>query len=278
MLLPRGSFHKHFVPDCGRKLVFYTPITSMPSSALPVSLKDAVQAPPASALLEGQQAASETERVYNQIFDAVMDRRLLPGAKLTESALCKIFNCSRATVRAALAELAHDHIVTQEPNRGAFVARPGPKETRDVFSMRQALECLVLQQLLQLPDLHAKLNPLYDMVQHERQAFQSGDRISWLRLSNAFHVRLASVLGNNVLTQMMHSLCARSTLIIAQHDQHQETTCSYTEHQHILDGLVAGDLQMVLHAMQHHLADCLTRIEQSDGRVTSPWSAFSVRL
>jgi DNA-binding GntR family transcriptional regulator len=248
------------------------------STSLLLDPPPVIQAPPASSLLEGQQGGSDTERVYNQIFDAVMDRRLLPGAKLTESALCKIANCSRATVRAALAELAHDHIVTIEPNRGAFVARPGPKETRDVFTMRQALECLVLQQLLQLPDLAQRLEPLYDMVAQEQTAFLSGDRISWLRLSNAFHVRLASVLGNDVLTELMHGLCARTTIIIAQHAQPQENTCSYTEHQHILDGLLRGDYQGVAKAMQHHLADCLTRLEQSDGQNANPWSAFSVKL
>src|SRR3546814_8749963 len=73
-----------------------------------------------------------------------MDRRLLPGAKLTEATLCAVFACSRATVRTALSQLAHDKIVVIEPNRGAFVWQPSAKETRDVFEMRQALESMTL--------------------------------------------------------------------------------------------------------------------------------------
>src|SRR3546814_15922538 len=93
-----------------------------------------------------------------------MDRRLLPGAKLTEATLCAVFACSRATVRTALSQLAHDKIVVIEPNRGAFVWQPSAKETRDVFEMRQALESMTLDMLLALPDLKTRLGPLYDMV------------------------------------------------------------------------------------------------------------------
>jgi DNA-binding GntR family transcriptional regulator len=244
--------------------------------AVVVSIEPA-QAPPASSLLEGRQASSDVERVYNQIFDAIMDRRLLPGAKLTEAALCKIFACSRATVRAALSQLAHDHIVTQEPNRGAFVARPGPRETRDVFDMRLALECLVIDQLLALPDLEQRLQPLHSMVDQERSAFQNADRTSWLRLSNAFHVRLASLLGNQVLTELMHGLCARTTVIISQHQQPQETTCSYGEHAQILHALEQRRRDDVIHAMRHHLTDCLSRVQAGEAS-PDPWSAFGVRL
>lgn len=48
-------------------------------------------APSASSLLEGAKPDSDIGRVYSEIFDAVMDRRLLPGAKLTETTLCDIF-------------------------------------------------------------------------------------------------------------------------------------------------------------------------------------------
>ncbi|WJJ93858.1 GntR family transcriptional regulator [Neopusillimonas aromaticivorans] len=85
-------------------------------------------APSASSLLGSSGHVSEVDRVYAEIFDAVMDRRLLPGAKLTESTLCEIFNCSRATVRSALAQLGHDKIVVLEPNRGPMSGSQGQKK------------------------------------------------------------------------------------------------------------------------------------------------------
>src|SRR5690606_8501081 len=113
-------------PDCRQfmlTILFYVSI--IVNSGLPISINGVIMlcldqpvqcnsdiaAPKASSLLEGWQGGGEVDRVYADIFDAVMDRRLLPGAKLTELALCEIFSCSRATVRAALAQLAHDKIV-----------------------------------------------------------------------------------------------------------------------------------------------------------------------
>jgi len=243
----------------------------------PVQPGSSLAAPKASSLLEGALGGSEADRVYADIFDAVMDRRLLPGAKLTEAALCEVFSCSRATVRAALAQLAHDKIVVLKPNRGAFVWRPSEAEMRDVFELRRDIECLLIDKLVVLPNLSQRLQPLRDMVHQERQAFEYGDRISWLRLSNAFHVRLAQVVGNGVLTELMHSLCSRTTLIIAYRDTPAPSTCSYVEHEHILNLLTEGNRVAAREAMTHHLADCEHRmLESTPGRV-DPWSAFSVK-
>lgn len=207
----------------------------------------------------------------------MMDGRLKPGAKLTESSLCAIFQCSRATVRAALAQLAHDRLVVLRPNRGAFVWLPTPAETRDVFEVRRDMEGVLIDRLLGMADLAASLAPLRELVAREQQAFESGDRISWLRLSHAFHVRLAQLTGNEVLTEMMHVLCARSTLIIACYDTPGSHSCSYGEHARILDLLAMGERDAVHAAMHHHLQSCEHRLRQADAPVLDPWSAFSVK-
>lgn len=235
-------------------------------------------APSASSLLEGSKPDTEVGRVYNEIFDAVMDRRLLPGTKLTETTLCDIFSCSRTVVRGALAALAHDKIVSLEANRGAFVWQPDSKETEDIFELRRDVECLIIDKLLRLPDLPEKLKTLYDMVARERQAYESGKRISWIRLSNAFHVEMARLLNNQVLTELMHMLCARTSLIIAYHDTPGERACSFFEHEDILNRLSHFDRDGTLKAMTQHLQACEHRINDLDGEAEpDPWQAFSVQ-
>lgn len=238
-----------------------------------------LRAPRASSLRNPKTAdnPSEVGRVYGEIFDAAMDRRLLPGAKLTEATLCSIFKCSRSTVRAALAQLAYDKIVLIEPNRGAHVWQATPKEVRDVFAMRRALEGITIDQLVTLDDLDRRLAPLDDMVDRERRAYEQGDRISWIRLSNAFHVELARLLDNQVLTDMLTGLCARTTLIIALGDSSAGSACSYVEHRDILDHIRRRDAQGAKSAMDHHLQDCEQRMEVPGEGEPDPWSAFSVR-
>lgn len=110
-----------------------------------------VDAPTASSMISEERHDSELFRVYAAILDAITDRVLLPGKKLTESDLCRQMSCSRNTVRGALSLLAHDHIVDLQPNRGAFVHVPDAKETKDVYELRIALEEMVMDMLLDLP-------------------------------------------------------------------------------------------------------------------------------
>ena len=234
-------------------------------------------APSASSLLRVSGHVSEVDRVYAEIFDAVMDRRLLPGAKLTESTLCEIFNCSRATVRSALAQLGHDKIVVIHHNRGAYVWKPDPEETRDIFEARRTLECVLIDKLMQFPDLPRRIQPLRHMVRQEREAFERGDRISWLRLSNAFHVKMARLVENHVLTEFMHALCCRTTLIIAFRDTPTASACSFIEHDRILDLILAGDRDGAIAAMCHHLQECEDRVGPASHALPDPWVAFSVK-
>ncbi|MBN3004045.1 GntR family transcriptional regulator [Chromobacterium alkanivorans] len=237
----------------------------------------AATAPRASTLVGDGAPSNDADRLYWEIFDAVIDQRLLPGVKLTEAVLCDAFQCSRSSARSALAQLAHDKIVDIQPNRGAFVAKPDEKETRDVFEARRMVEAAILDKLLALPDLAARLPPMRRMVADERAAFERGDRVSWIRLSNAFHVQLARLADNEVLTELMHGLCSRTSLIIALYDVPGRSACSFDEHEAILTRLEAGDRAGAAAAMHHHLEDCERRMKvEAPGRL-DPWTVFNLK-
>mgnify|MGYP002662287274 FL=1 len=165
-------------------------------------------------------------------------------------------------MRGALSLLAHDHIVDLQPNRGAFVHVPDAKETKDVYELRIALEEMVMDMLLDLPDLPARLQPLYEMLEKEKTAFEQGDRVSWVRLVNAFHVELVRLLDNTVLLELMNSLCARSSLMIAVFDKPVRNNGSYEEHKEILDLLSEGKRARVCKMMRRHLGGCQERLNQ----------------
>lgn len=232
------------------------------------------QAPPISSLLTLIKPLSEVDRLYREVFDAVIDQRLRPGVKLTEAVLCDAFSCSRSTVRSALALLEHDRIVELLPNRGAYIAQPSILETRNVFEARRIVEGSILEKLLILPNLLVQLEQLGQIVVQERAAFERQDRVSWIRLSNAFHVQLVRLAENNVLTEWMNSLCLRTALIIALYDRPGQSICSFDEHEQILTLLARKDRDGVLLAMQQHLQDCEYRMHFEDRNPQDPWTLF----
>ncbi len=228
---------------------------------------ETLHAPTPSSMMPAGRHDSELFRVYALILDGITDHVLLPGKKLTESELCRQMVCSRNTVRGALSLLAHDKIVDLQPNRGAFVHVPDLKEMQDVFNARIEMESMILNLLSDMPDLETRLQPLYAMIEREEQASDSGDRVGWNRLSNAFHVELARLIDNHVLFDIMNTLCARSSLIVAVFDaQRNEKRAinphTHSEHREILDLLVNGKRNRVVKIMRKHLSACVERLER----------------
>src|SRR3954471_7359189 len=76
----------------------------------------------------------DDDPIVHGILTAISQKRLKPGAKLGEESLSRAFGAARIHVRQALAHLAARKVVTQFPNRGAFIARPTWQEAQEIFA------------------------------------------------------------------------------------------------------------------------------------------------
>jgi DNA-binding GntR family transcriptional regulator len=144
------------------------------------------------------------QTVYDGLFDAVMQGRLKPGARLGEAALCDQFGVSRTVVRQALRRLAEAQVVEIVPNKGATVAAPTPQETREVFVARRAIEAAIVRQVAQRLS-HGDVQRLHERLQAEHAALHQGDHARWVTLAGGFHLALAQLAGNRVLQRMLPS-------------------------------------------------------------------------
>lgn len=209
--------------------------------------------------------ASAESKMYSDIYASVMEHRLPPQTKLTEQALCEIYGLARHKVRAVLAQLASDGLVDLEPNRGAFIASPSAQEATEMFELRQSLERLVVQKVAEQAS-PAAIERLKLTVRRERAAWQSGDRASWIRLSADFHVELAQLAGNTLLTDMLRRLVSRTTLLIATVEAPGQNVCSFDDHLDILSRLEAGDKTGAQKSMARHLQACAHRSTISEDK------------
>ncbi len=209
-------------------------------------------------------AQAET-KMYQDIYDAVMEHRLPPQTKLTEQTLCDIYDLARHDVRKVLTQLAADGLVDFEPNRGAFIASPSTLEAQELFELRESLEALVIDKVAQSAS-EEDLAELQSMVEQERLAWQQGDRPTWIRLSADFHVALSRLAGNGSLTHLLRRLVSRSTLLISGKETSGDAVCSFDEHAHILSRLQAGDKTGAQKSMARHLQGCARRLTINEGK------------
>ena len=190
--------------------------------------------------------------IVSAILDAVAEQRLPAGTKLAEAALAEMFSCNRANVRRALASLAAQQVVDLIPNRGAFVVTPSPKEARDVFQARRAIERVVARDAVARTTA-ADIALLRQNVAREAEAKQTRDRPTELRLSRQFHQEIARIADNQVMDRILADLTMRSTLIIGLYGRATQSNCAEDEHSAIVDALESGQTETVVTLMDAHL-------------------------
>ena len=194
-------------------------------------------------------------QIYAAVYGAILEQRLAPGTKLPEDSLGEIFGVSRTIVRKALIRLAHQSLLDIRPNRGAVVASPDGEEAAEVFEARRVIEGAIIEKVCAEPPDHL-VSRLKDLVVRERQAHEASDRAAWIRLSGEFHLLLADLAGNDVLSSYMKELVSRTSLIISLYQQTASSACSFDEHTEIIDALAARDAARAKHLMDAHIAAC----------------------
>ncbi|AKJ31110.1 GntR family transcriptional regulator [Caldimonas brevitalea] len=220
-----------------------------------------------------QRQANPTQRIVESITTAIVERRLMPGTKLAEQKIADVFKVSRTLVRQALNQLSRDRLVTLEPARGAFVARPSVAEARQVFEVRRLLEAEMIRRLA-ARITPAQVSGLREHLQREQAAVQRTDVPGRTRLLADFHVVLARLLGNDVLAEMLQDLLSRSSLISLMYQSAHSAEHSFDEHVAVVDALERRDANAAVRLMEHHLHN-VERNLQLDPRVPDLQAALA---
>ncbi len=198
--------------------------------------------------LSGGEAEQE---LYREIQRAIAERRLVPGVKLTEDSLASLFNVSRERVRKVLLILAKEHIVTKEPNRGAFVRRPTVAEARHILAARRLVEDHMAKEAAKFAT-RRQIAELRAILVDEGKARAASDFAAMMRLSGNFHLKLCECGQNPALTEFVNGLISRSYLILAVYQRRNAQTCLQDDHRKIVDLVEKGEGEEAARAMAHH--------------------------
>ena len=196
--------------------------------------------------------SSTTHAIVEALTKAIVEHRLHPGTKLAEQKLADHFGVSRTLVRQALFQLSQNRLIRLEPARGAFVASPSVDEAREVFAVRRMLEVEMTRSFVR-GVTPARLKALREHVAAERAAVTAGDATGRTELLGDFHVRLAELLGNEVLAQMLRQLIERCALITLMYQTASAAEHSNDEHAEIVKALAAKDEALAVRLMTEHL-------------------------
>ena len=195
---------------------------------------------------------SSTHHIVESLTKAIVEHRLHPGTKLAEQKLADHFGVSRTLVRQALIQLAQNRLIRLEPARGAFVAAPSVDEAKQVFAVRRMLEAEMTRAFVQQVT-PAKIKALRTHVAQEKQAVDNQDVPGRTELLGDFHVRMAELMGNQVLAEMLRELISRCALVTLMYQSTHAAEHSNEEHVDIVKALAAKDEALAVRLMNEHL-------------------------
>lgn len=196
--------------------------------------------------------SSTTRSIVDALTKAIVDHRLQPGTKLAEQKLADHFGVSRTLVRQALFQLSQNRLIRLEPARGAFVAAPPVDEAKQVFSVRRMLEAEMTREFVRTIT-PAKIKALKEHVALEKSAVSGEDVSGRTELLGDFHVRMAELMGNQVLAQILGELISRCALITLMYQSAAAAEHSNEEHADIVKAMAARDTERAVRLMTEHL-------------------------
>ena len=195
---------------------------------------------------------SSTNHIVESLTRAIVEHRLHPGTKLAEQKLADHFGVSRTLVRQALFQLSQNRLIRLEPARGAFVAAPSVEEAKQVFAVRRMLEAEMTRAFVQVVT-PGKIKALREHVAQEKLAVSNQDVPGRTELLGDFHVRMAELMGNQVLAELLRELISRCALITLMYQSAHAAEHSNEEHAEIVKALAAKDEALAVQLMNEHL-------------------------
>lgn len=197
-------------------------------------------------------SSTATRSIVDALTKAIVEHRLHPGTKLAEQKLADHFGVSRTLIRQALFQLVQKRLIRMEPARGAFVATPSSDEARQVFAVRRMVEVEMTRSFVRSVT-PAQIKALQDHLVEEKAAVLRGDVSGRTDLLGDFHVRIAELMGNQVLGQILSELISRCALITLMYQSSNAAEHSVEEHAEILNAIIAKDENLAVQLMDEHL-------------------------
>ncbi len=199
---------------------------------------------------------------YEAVREAVLERSLLPGERVTVRPFTERLGISPTPVKAALAILEREGFLVARKHAGYFVAELTVTDMRDIYELRSAVDSLAARDVActRPPELIARLRELVD---GQRTALDKGDVESYAALDREFHALIWQGSSNRRLMGIADLLGAQlrlgHSLTVAVPGRPQ---AGLDEHTEILDALSSGDTSAAEHATRRHVAQVIRALEK----------------
>ncbi len=202
--------------------------------------------------------------VASGIREAILSGQFVPNQRLIEADLSEQFAASRASVRAALAELANEGLIERVQNRGARVRAVSLAEAVEICEVRMVVEGLCAAKAAERAT-DADAAGLREIGDAMRAAVDSGDVLGYSRLNERLHRRVREISGQRTAAGVLERLRAqnvRHQFRLAMHPGRPQV--SLPQHLGIIEAIAARDPDAAERAARAHLRSVIETLPEVD--------------
>jgi len=205
-------------------------------------------------------------QVAGRIRAEILSGERVAGTRLLEATLAKQLVVSQATVRTALASLAHAGLVTQVPRRGSYVAEISVGDAKDVYEVRQQLKTMAVATICTRLDSVARDALVCELGLHldgMLKAAAAPDQDALIESEASFHRCVWEASGNSMLRRVWpiveasHRNLTKITNLVCYGDLHAIAQT----HEPLIQALEAGDQASAVQLFSEHIHEVWQRLE-----------------
>jgi DNA-binding GntR family transcriptional regulator len=149
------------------------------------------------------------QQAYDRIRELLRSGDLPPGARVSSLGLSKRLGISRTPVREALSKLCADGVMREVPGFGVLVHVPDEHELRELYGMREVLECYAAREAAahiqddEVIRLEELVRQWVAIAHHLRDSGEPvlSDRLHdrWIKIDEKFHELVLAAARNQLL-------------------------------------------------------------------------------
>jgi DNA-binding GntR family transcriptional regulator len=199
--------------------------------------------------------ATISENICHQLVEDIITGKIPPGQKLEEQTIAEQYNVSRTPVRDAFRQLVGTGLAISRPHRGVTVANLRLDQINDMYEGLGELEALCCRySALRMSVLERKQ---LEVLHEESRPDENRENLEgYSEFNERFHRTIYEGSHNKTLAEITMNLRRKLAPFrrpVFFHGK-ERIVKSFSEHQLIVDAILASDAEAAFKAMLSHVA------------------------
>jgi DNA-binding GntR family transcriptional regulator len=210
------------------------------------------------------------QKAYSIIKKLIIDRKLLPGDKVSQEKLARELGISRTPLVSALKYLEKEKLVEAKPRRGFYVRLFTIQEMVSIFELREVLEGLAARRAAAHID-SAQISQLQNFFEPFSKAAAITDLKAYAREDRRFHSFVTEVGAKEFLKSILqtYNIISFSYQVVSSEGLVRSPDETITEHLAIIEAICQKDPGNAEELMRAHFKRSIARLKEEVAGQTS---------